>query len=388
MIDFDKDSIVPAINATTRIKVVGVGGAGGNTINSMINQKLEKIDFIAANTDAQALQTSKAPINIQLGLKVTKGLGAGSNPDLGKRAAEEDLDTIYKELEGADIVFLVGGLGGGTGSGALPVIAQALKERSILTIAIVTLPFSFEGSRRAKVAEQAVQALQKNVDTLIVIPNQKLLDGNQKKVSLVNAFGMVNSVITQCIKSIYDIITNPGHINVDFADVKAILKDKGFAIMCSGRAQGENRALNAVNQALSSPLLGEHSIQGAQGILLNITGSNNLSLDDVEKAASELQSKAHPDANIIMGLVFDESEQDISITIIATGFERVLEKPKPTAPVHETKPEIVIKSAQEKQPSVVVAPQEASSAEAEADIEVPTILRRMVQEKQAQQKNN
>ncbi|MFA6066428.1 MAG: cell division protein FtsZ [Candidatus Babeliaceae bacterium] len=414
MIDFDKEVQCAQVSHTI-IKVVGVGGAGGNTINSMISHEYDNVEFIAANTDSQALNASKASLIIQLGSKSTKGLGAGANPDLGKRAAEEDLDVVCEHIKDADVVFLTGGLGGGTGSGALPVIAQALKERSTLTIAIVTLPFNFEGARRMAVAQKALKTLEGAVDTLIVIPNQKLLDLHEKKLSLVNAFSLVNNIINQCVKSIADIIRRPGHINVDFADVKSILKGKGFAVMGSGRASGDTKALDALKQAVSSPLLSHKGIAGARGILLNITGSSALDLSDIEVAASELHAQAHPDANIIIGLVFDESLQnDIAITIIATDFEQVQEKPEekpivtaPVTPVRENKiTDIFFKHpvqehvqenlAQEKsQVEEASAPelsaqavQSAQPTQPSDDIEVPTILRRMIQEKQAQQKNN
>jgi cell division protein FtsZ len=414
VIDFDKEVQCAQVSHTI-IKVVGVGGAGGNTINSMISHEYDNVEFIAANTDSQALNASKASLIIQLGSKSTKGLGAGANPDLGKRAAEEDLDVVCEHIKDADVVFLTGGLGGGTGSGALPVIAQALKERSTLTIAIVTLPFNFEGARRMAVAQKALKTLEGAVDTLIVIPNQKLLDLHEKKLSLVNAFSLVNNIINQCVKSIADIIRRPGHINVDFADVKSILKGKGFAVMGSGRASGDTKALDALKQAVSSPLLSHKGIAGARGILLNITGSSALDLSDIEVAASELHAQAHPDANIIIGLVFDESLQnDIAITIIATDFEQVQEKPEekpivtaPVTPVRENKiTDIFFKHpvqehvqenlAQEKsQVEEASAPelsaqavQSAQPTQPSDDIEVPTILRRMIQEKQAQQKNN
>lgn len=305
-----------------RIKVLGIGGAGGNTVNSMIDaQQYHDIEFIVANTDAQALNLSKAQHKIQLGLKSTKGLGAGANPELGKRAAEEDLSKIMDLLEDADIVFLTAGMGGGTGSGAITVIARALKERNILSIAIVTKPFIFEGKKRAVIAQESVEALKKEVDTLLVIPNQKLLETVDQNVSMIDAFGMINAILHQSVKGIADIITKPGHINVDFADVRTIMKDMGMAIMGTGKATGKDRALDAALQAISSPLLENMNIKGARGILINISGGLNLGLHEIGVAASVIAEQADENASIIVGSVIDEViADDIIVTVIATGF--------------------------------------------------------------------
>lgn len=306
-----------------RIKVIGVGGGGGNTINSMIEAQFQGIEFIATNTDAQALELTIAPVKIQLGVKSTKGLGTGANPDLGKRAAEEDLSVIMEHLEDANIVFLTAGLGGGTGSGALPVIAHALKEKKILTIAVVTKPFDFEGKKRAIVAQEAIELLKKEVDTLIIIPNQKLLEVVDKHVSMIDAFAMINNVLNQSVKGIADILSKPGHINVDFADVRTIMKDMGLAVMGTGRARGADRALQAAFQAISSPLLENMSIKGARGVLLNISGGSDLALYEISDAASIITQEADPNANIIVGSVIDpQLENEIIITVIATGFDR------------------------------------------------------------------
>ncbi len=307
---------------SARIKVLGVGGAGGNTVNSMIDaQQYHGIEFIVANTDAQALNLSKASHKIQLGLKSTKGLGAGANPELGKRAAEEDLSKIMDLLEDADIVFLTAGMGGGTGSGAIPVIARALKEKNILSIAIVTKPFTFEGKKRAAIAQESIEALKKEVDTLLIIPNQKLLETVDQNVSMIDAFGMINTILHQSVKGIADIITKPGHINVDFADVRTIMKDMGLAIMGTGKATGKDRALDAAYQAISSPLLENMNIKGARGILINISGGLNLSLHEIGVAASVIAEQADENASIIVGSVIDEAlADDIIITVIATGF--------------------------------------------------------------------
>jgi len=320
MIEFEQE-VNPQDSPVVAIKVVGVGGAGGNTVNSLIESGYHGIECIAANTDAQALGISKANVKIQLGLKSTKGMGTGANPELGKRAAEEDLDKVMDVLEGSDIVFLAAGMGGGTGSGALPVIARALKEQGILSIAVVTKPFEFEGSKRARVAEQAIELIKKEVDTLLVIPNQKLLEVTDRHTSMIDAFALINNVLSQSVKGISEIITYPGHINVDFADVRAIMKDMGMAVMGSGTATGENRAQEAALQAISSPLLENMSIQGARGVLLNITGGKNLGLHEISDAASIIYEKAEDDASIILGSVIDEAMGDeVTVTIIATGF--------------------------------------------------------------------
>lgn len=303
------------------IKVFGVGGGGGNALNSIIESGYEGIEFIAANTDAQALNLSKAAIHLQIGIKSTKGLGTGANPELGKRSAEEDLEKILEAVGDADIVFLTAGLGGGTGSGALPVIAHMLREKGILCIAIVTKPFTFEGRKRAKVAELALEELKKEVDTLIVIPNQKLLSVVDQHVSMIDAFSMINDVLGQSIKGISDIITKPGHINVDFADVRTIMKDRGLAIMGTARASGKNRAEEAALNAISSPLLEDMDISRARGILLNITGGPSLGLHEISQAVAVIYDQAEEDANIIIGSVIDENMTDeISVTVIATGF--------------------------------------------------------------------
>lgn len=303
------------------IKVIGVGGGGGNAINNIIESGYEGIEFIAANTDAQALNLSKAAIRLQIGIKSTKGLGAGANPELGKRSAEEDLEKILDAVGDADIVFLTAGLGGGTGSGGLPVIAHMLREKGILCIAVVTKPFTFEGKKRAKIAEEALEELKKEVDTLIVIPNQKLLSIVDQHVSMIDAFSMINDVLGQSVKGISDIITKPGHINVDFADVRTIMKDRGMAIMGIARASGKNRAEEATLNAISSPLLENMDISSARGLLLNITGGPSLGLHEISQAAAVIYDQTEEDANIIIGSVIDESMTDeISVTVIATGF--------------------------------------------------------------------
>lgn len=320
MIDFDF-SHEQKKNPVASIKVVGIGGAGGNTVNSIIESGYQDIECIVVNSDIQALELSKATTKIQIGIKSTKGLGTGANPEIGKRAAEEDLDKVMEAIGNADIVFLAAGMGGGTGSGALPVIAKALKEKNILSITIVTKPFLFEGKRRARVAQEVIEQLKNLVDTLIVIPNQKLLEVADEHVSMIDAFAMINEVLSQSVRAISDIITLPGHINVDYADVRAVMKDRGLAVMGTGKSTGSDRARKAALQAISSPLLENMSIQGAHGVLLNITGGTNLSLHEVSQAASVVYEQAHEDANIILGSVIDQTLQDeVMVTIIATGF--------------------------------------------------------------------
>lgn len=351
MIELEQDQQT----AVATIKVIGVGGAGGNTINSMIESAgFDGIEFIVANTDAQALRISKAFHKIQLGVKSTKGLGSGANPELGRRAAEEDLDKVLEAVGESDIVFLSGGMGGGTGSGALPVIARALKNKNILTVAVVTKPFLFEGKRRARVADEAIEQLKKDVDTLIVIPNQKLLGVVNERVSMIDAFSMINEVLNHSVKGIADIITKPGHINVDFADMREIMRGMGLAVMGTGRASGPERAREAALQAISSPLLENMSIVGAKGVLINISGGTNLSLHEISEAASIIYEQADEDANIILGSVIDESMSDeVVITIIATGF--TVKQPVVVKEVEAPKEELKVQGSVVDQSHVLAA---------------------------------
>jgi cell division protein FtsZ len=303
------------------IRVIGVGGGGSNAVNRMIRAEMMGVEFIACNTDAQALLQSDAPHKIRIGDKITRGLGAGGDPSIGQRAAEEDSEKIAEALDGSDMVFITAGLGGGTGSGAAPVVAEIAKEAGALTIGVVTKPFGFEGAKRRLTAERSAEDLKSKVDTLITIPNDRLRDVVQKNTSILDAFRVVDDVLRQGVQGISDIITMPGLINLDFADVRAIMKDAGSALMGIGRAGGENRAIEAARQAIASPLL-EVNIQGAQGILFNITGSSTLSLHEVYEAAEEVQHAADPEANIIFGANFNERLGDeVTITVIATGFD-------------------------------------------------------------------
>jgi cell division protein FtsZ len=303
------------------IRVIGVGGGGSNAVNRMIRAEMMGVEFIALNTDAQALLQSDAPHKIRIGDKITRGLGAGGDPSIGERAAEEDTEKIAQALEGSDMVFITSGLGGGTGSGASPVVAEIAKEAGALTIGVVTKPFSFEGAKRKLTAEKAAEALKAKVDTLITIPNDRLRDVVQKNTSILDAFRVVDDVLRQGVQGISDIITIPGLINLDFADVRAIMKDAGSALMGIGRASGENRAIEAARQAIASPLL-EVNISGAQGILFNVSGSSTLSLFEVTEAAEEIRAAADSEANIIFGTSFNERLGDeVQITVIATGFD-------------------------------------------------------------------
>ncbi|MCI0582296.1 MAG: cell division protein FtsZ, partial [Chloroflexi bacterium] len=303
------------------IRVIGVGGGGSNAVNRMIRAEMMGVEFIALNTDAQALLQSDAPHKIRIGDKITRGLGAGGDASIGQRAAEEDADKIGGALEGSDMVFITAGLGGGTGSGAAPIVAELAKAAGALTIGVVTKPFTFEGAKRKLTAETAAEDLTGKVDTLITIPHDRLRDVVQKNTSILDAFRVVDDVLRQGVQGISDIITVPGLINLDFADVRAIMKDAGSALMGIGRASGENRAVEAARQAISSPLL-EVNINGAQGILFNVTGSSSLSLYEVTEAAEEIRAAADPEANIIFGTSFNERLGDeVMITVIATGFD-------------------------------------------------------------------
>jgi cell division protein FtsZ len=308
---------------TAKIKVIGVGGGGGNAVNRMIESRLEGVEFVVANTDLQALKGSKAPVKIQLGVKLTNGLGAGANPEVGRRAALEDADKIIEALEGADMVFVTTGLGGGTGTGSAPIIASLASEMGALTVAVVTKPFAFEGKRRQNQAERGLQELIDSVDTTVVIPNEKLL-AVAKDAGFFESFRVADDILRQAVQGISDIITIPGIINRDFADVKTIMAGMGYAVMGTATAKGEGRATAAAQAAIASPLLEAGAIDGARGILINVTGSSSLRLAEVNEASTIIQSAAHEDANIIFGAVLDEKMKDeVKITVIATGFKEV-----------------------------------------------------------------
>jgi cell division protein FtsZ len=338
-----------------KIKVIGVGGGGGNAVNRMIAAKVEGVEFIAANTDAQALEGSLAPVKLQLGVKLTSGLGAGANPDVGRRAALEDSDKIIEALEGADMVFVTAGLGGGTGTGSAPVIASLASEMGALTVAVVTRPFGFEGKRRMMQAERGLQELLDAVDTVIVIPNEKLL-AVAKDAGFFESFRIADDVLRQGVQGISDIITIPGIINRDFADVKTTMAGMGYAVMGTAVRAGQNRAVEAAIAAMASPLLEAGAIDGARGILINITGSSSLKLSEVNEASTIIQNAAHEDANIIFGAVQDESMgEDVKITVIATGFkqempqrrERMLQEAMEPAVRYDARPSAMPRFASE-----------------------------------------
>ncbi len=348
------------------IKVVGIGGGGGNAVNRMIEEGLGGVEFIAINTDAQALLLSKAKTRVRIGDKLTRGLGAGGNPEIGRKAAEESADELYEVMRGADMVFITGGMGGGTGTGGAPIVAQVAKELGALTIGVVTRPFTFEGARRIQAAEAGIEALKSQVDTLIVIPNDRLLQIVDKRASLQDAFGMADDVLRQGIQGISELITVPGLINLDFADVKTIMSEGGAALMAVGRASGEDRARKAAEEAISSNLL-DVTINGARGILFNVTGGPNMSLFEVNDAAAIIKETAHPDVNLIFGAVIDENMgDDIRITVIATGFEQshMTTRRPVTGRERIGRPEVA--------PRPIQRPvQEAAAEEEEAELEPP-----------------
>ncbi|MEA4934849.1 MAG: cell division protein FtsZ [Lawsonibacter sp.] len=313
-LDMGPDNVV-------NIKVIGVGGGGNNVVNRMVKTGTKGVDFIAVNTDKQALAVSSATFKIQIGEKLTNGQGAGSDPEVGRKSAEENRTQISKALEDADMVFITAGMGGGTGTGAAPIVADIAKEIGVLTVGVVTKPFRFEGMRRMKQAESGISELRNKVDSLVIIPNERLKLATDQKITMVNAFEIADDVLQQAVQSISDLIKNTGFINLDFADVSAVMKDAGRAHMGVGRAAGKNKAEEAARMAISSPLL-ETSINGARGVLINVTGSMDIGLEEVETAANLVQEAAHPDANIIFGAAFDEGlEDEIRVTVIATGFE-------------------------------------------------------------------
>jgi len=308
-------------SGVVNIKVVGVGGGGNNVVNRMVRTGTKNVDFIAVNTDKQALSVSSATYKIQIGEKLTNGQGAGSDPEVGRKSAEENRTQIAKAMEDADMVFITAGMGGGTGTGAAPIVADIAKEMGVLTVGVVTKPFKFEGTRRMMKAEEGIRELRGKVDSLVIIPNERLKLATDQKITMFNAFEIADDVLQQAVQSISDLIKNTGFINLDFADVTAVMKDAGRAHMGVGRAAGKGKAEEAARMAISSPLL-ETSINGARGVLINVTGSMDIGLEEVETAANLVQEAAHPDANIIFGAAFDETlEDEISVTVIATGFD-------------------------------------------------------------------
>jgi cell division protein FtsZ len=380
LIEFEKDSEYSAC-----IKVIGIGGGGTNAVNSMVRNNVRGVEFIVANTDIQSLETSPCRFKVQVGNVSTKGLGAGSNPDVGRLSAEESTEHLRSMLEGADMVFITAGMGGGTGTGGAPVVARIAKESGALTVGVVTKPFLFEGKRRMQQAEAGILELKKEVDTLIVIPNQKLLSIISAKTSFTNAFALVDDVLQQAVCSISDLIVVHSMINLDFADVKSIMSNMGKALMGSGVGTGENRAVEAAQKAVSSPLLDEATVDGAQGILINITGGEDMTLHEVTEAASLIQKSAHEDAHIIFGAGIDPNMNgEIKVTVIATGFEKTAEKQEKTVlrKVVDNQPRTI--ERQDKVPAFQRIKDIANSLKTESDsskfgqddLDIPTFLRK------------
>ena len=362
----------PQVENFAQIKVVGVGGGGCNAINRMIEEKLMGVEFISVNTDAQALVLSRSPRSVRIGDKLTRGLGSGGDPETGAKAAEESTDELYEVLNGSDMVFVTAGMGGGTGTGAAPVVARIAREVGALTIGVVTRPFTFEGARRATVAEAGIDQLKEQADTLIVIPNDRLLELTDRRVSLSNAFKVADDVLRQGIQGISELITIPGLINLDFADVKTIMSEGGAALMAVGIGEGDDRARVAAEQAMNNRLL-DISIDGARGILFNITGGSDMSLFEVNQAASIIKEVAHPDVNLIFGAVVDERMEDqLRITVIATGFDNSIPMRQVVRPARQSQsnpgqPRVVQEQRQRPQQSKSVDPY---------DLDLPTFLRK------------
>ena len=369
MFSFQEDVLLPV-----RIKVIGVGGAGCNAVNTMIGSGLARVDFISANTDLQALDRSLAPYKIQLGPERTRGLGAGARPEIGKDAALESKDHIRECLEGADMVFVTAGMGGGTGTGAAPIVASIARELGILTVGVVTKPFQYEGQRRHKHAEEGIRDLRRHVDTLLIIPNQRLLGIVDKATPLLEAFKVADDVLRQAIQGIADVITTTGHVNVDFADVRTIMSHTGRAVMGMGISRGTNRAIEAAQKAICSPLLEEGSVEGARGVLLNITGGPNMSLHEIEEAASIIQQTADSEANIIVGQVINpDMGDDLVVTVIATGFEHDEEPSAVTIGMERS----TARAPKPAQPVMAGVGAAASIDRPMKDLDRPTFLRRM-----------
>ncbi|GAB7025988.1 cell division protein FtsZ [Geotalea toluenoxydans] len=382
MFEFDE-----SIDQTAKIKVIGVGGSGGNAVNTMINSNVGGVDFIVANTDAQALRNSKAPLKIQIGGQLTKGLGAGANPTVGREAALEDREKLLESLKGADMIFIAAGMGGGTGTGAAPVIAEVAREVGALTVGVVTKPFSREGRQRLAKGEDGIKELKKHVDSLIVIPNDRLLGLAGKSMSILDAFKPSDDVLRQAVQGISDLITTSGLINVDFADVKAIMSERGMAMMGIGMGSGENRAVDAATRAISSPLLEDIDISGAKGVLVNISGSSAMTMDEFDAASRIIHEKVHEDANIIVGLVIDEDLGDvIKVTAIATGFgdrfdvEKTRQELKSVAPVvrNEINREIPTFIREKQQQRETFSRQRSFMMDDEEQYDIPTFLRKSV----------
>ena len=371
MMEYDENSNLTMMDGTATIKVIGVGGAGNNAVNRMLDLGIKSVEFIAVNTDRQALAKSKAATKIQIGEKITRGLGAGANPDIGAQSAEESKTELSEVLRGADMVFVTCGMGGGTGTGAAPIVAGLAKEMGILTIGVVTKPFTFEGKKRLAQAERGIESLKSKVDTLIVIPNDKLLQIIDRKTSMAEAFLMADDVLRQGVQGISDLITVTGTVNLDFADVKTIMLNTGMAHMGTGHASGENKAEDAAKEAIQSPLL-ETSIEGARGVIINITGGEDLGLQEVNTAAELIQRSVDPEANIIFGTVIDPNMSDeIKITVIATGFE---EQDEIKQPILNSIGTTSSSKPWERKTSSIPSSQDLNSTQ--NDLDIPSFLRK------------
>lgn len=374
----------PELENFARIRVVGVGGGGSNAVNRMIEARVSGVDFVAVNTDSQALLLSDAPTRVHIGEKSTRGLGAGGDPEVGQKSAEESIEELREVLIGSDMVFVTAGMGGGTGTGAAPTVARLAREQGALTIGVVTRPFMFEGTKRSKVADAGLEQLNEHVDTLIVIPNDRLLELTDKRVSLKESFRMADDVLRQGIQGISELITVPGLINLDFADVRAIMSEGGAALMAVGHGDGEDRARMAAEEAIASQLL-DVTIDGAQGILFNVTGGPNMSLYEVNQAAAIIRETAHPDANLIFGAVIDEGmEDEIRITVIATGFERsqpsrrqvLQDRYGQAAPESRTSARPTPPAEKEREPQDVAQEEAAQPKFSPNNLDIPAFLRR------------
>lgn len=371
MIEFDENR-----NMAAKVKIIGIGGGGNNALSTMISSQLTGVEFVAANTDAQALAANLAPMKLQLGASLTKGLGAGANPEVGRKAALEDVDMIREVLKGADMVFITAGLGGGTGTGGAPVVAEVAREMGALTVAIVTKPFHFEGKRRMKQAEEGLANLKMTADALITIPNQRLLSISGKNMTLIEAFKKADEILYHAAKGISDIIVGHGIINLDFADVRTVMSETGMALMGTGIASGENRSMEAAQKAISSPLLEDITIEGARGLLINITGGESMTLNEINEATTLIQKEAHEDANIIWGMVIDHAMRDeVRVTVIATGFGKGVEKTTEKTIASRLKKVPPIQFGINKDRSKEIPP--FSISVKEGNREIPTFMRRV-----------
>jgi cell division protein FtsZ len=369
--------IKPEVETFAKIKVIGIGGGGGNAISRMIACKIHGVDFVAINTDAQDLHHVKSSEKIHIGKNLTRGLGAGMNPEVGRQAAEENRDDIHEVVKGADMVFITYGLGGGTGTGGGPIVAEAAKDSGALTVGVVTKPFSFEGIQRARIAEEGLRQLRDKVDTLITIPNDKLLSVIDNKTSLLNAFSIVDDVLRQAVQGISDLVVTPGIVNVDFADIKAIMQDAGSALMGIGRASGDDRAIEAAKAAINSPLL-EISIDGAKGVLFNVSGGPDLTMSEINDAAKIITESIDPEAKVIFGAVIDEKlkKGEIKITVVATGFDGEVARKSTETRIQDISPVSHQVSEEKERKQPMIKPIKTAISEEENEWDVPAFIRR------------